>query len=41
MRQWCADSSKRGRGLGKALVSMAIKHAYEVLGVTKVSPGVF
>ena len=35
------DDSKRGRGLGKALVSMAIKYAYEVLGATKVSLGVF
>lgn len=35
------DYSKRGRGLGKALVSMAIKYAYEELGATKVSLGVF
>lgn len=35
------DDSKRGRGLGKALVSMAIKYAYEELGATKVSLGVF
>lgn len=35
------DDSKRGCGLGKALVSMAVKHAYEVLGATKVSLGVF
>lgn len=35
------DDSKRGRGLGKALVSMAVKYAYEVLGATKVSLGVF
>lgn len=35
------DDSKRGRGLGKALVSIAVKYAYEVLGSTKVSLGVF
>lgn len=35
------DDSKRGCGLGKALVSMAIKYAYEELGTTKVSLGVF
>lgn len=35
------DDSKRGRGLGKALVSMAVKYAYETLGATKVSLGVF
>lgn len=35
------DDSKRGRGLGKALVSMAIKYAFETLGATKVSLGVF
>ena len=35
------DDSKRGRGLGKALVSMAVKYAYEELGATKVSLGVF
>ena len=35
------DDSKRGRGLGKALVSMAVKYAYEKLGATKVSLGVF
>ncbi len=35
------DDSKRGRGLGKALVSMAIKYAFETLEATKVSLGVF
>lgn len=35
------DDSKRGCGLGKALVSMAVKYAFETLGVTKVSLGVF
>ena len=35
------DDSRRGHGLGKALVSMAIKYAYEELGATKVSLGVF
>lgn len=35
------DDSKRGRGLGKALVSMAIKYAFETLGAMKVSLGVF
>lgn len=36
-----ADDSKRGRGLGKALVSMAVKYAFETLGAAKVSLGVF
>lgn len=35
------DDSKRGCGLGKALVSMAVKYAFEELGATKVSLGVF
>ena len=35
------DDSKRGRGLGKTLVSMAVKYAFETLGATKVSLGVF
>ena len=35
------DDSKRGHGLGKALVSMAVKYAFETLGATKVSLGVF
>lgn len=35
------DDSKRSRGLGKALVSMAVKYAFETLGATKVSLGVF
>lgn len=35
------DDSRRGRGLGKALVSMAIKYAFETLGAMKVSLGVF
>ena len=33
--------SKRGRGLGKVLVSIAVKYAFEALGATKVSLGVF
>lgn len=35
------DDLKRGRSLGKALVSMAVKYAFEKLGATKVSLGVF
>ena len=35
------DDSKRGLGFGKALVSMAVKYAFETLGATKVSLGVF
>ena len=35
------DDSKRGRGLGKALVSMAVGYAFETLGAAKVSLGVF
>ena len=35
------DDSKRGHGLGKALVSLAVKYAFEELGATKVSLGVF
>lgn len=35
------DDSKRGRGLGKTLVSMAVEYAFEMLGATKVSLGVF
>ena len=35
------DDSKRGHGLGKALVSMAVKYAFETLEATKVSLGVF
>ena len=35
------DDSKRGRGLGKTLVSMAVKYAFETLGAMKVSLGVF
>ena len=35
------DDSKRGRGLGKVLVTMAVKYAFETLGATKVSLGVF
>ncbi len=35
------DDSKRGLGLGKSIVSMAIKYAFEELGATKVSLGVF
>ena len=34
------DDSKRGCGLGKTLVSMAVKYAFETLGATKVSLGV-
>ena len=35
------DDSKRGRGLGKALVKMAVNYAFETLHATKVSLGVF
>lgn len=35
------DDSKRGIGLGKTLVSMAVKYAFETLAATKVSLGVF
>ena len=35
------DDSKRGCGLGKALVSMAVKYVFEELGAKKVSLGVF
>ncbi len=35
------DDSKRGEGLGKTLVSMAVKYAFEILGAKKVSLGVF
>ena len=35
------DDSKRGRGLGKALVSMAVDYAFAELDATKVSLGVF
>lgn len=35
------DDSKRGRGLGKVLVSIAVKYVFEALGATKVSLGVF
>ena len=35
------DDSRRGCGLGKALVTMAVRYAYEALGATKVSLGVF
>lgn len=35
------DDSKRGCGLGKALVSMTVKYAFETLGATKVLLGVF
>ncbi len=35
------DDSKRGRGLGKALVSMAVEYAFRTLEATKVSLGVF
>ena len=35
------DDAKRGLGLGKALVSMAVKYAFETIGATKVSLGVF
>lgn len=30
------EDSKRGRGLGKAFVSMAVDYAFAELGVTKV-----
>lgn len=35
------DDSRRGQGLGKALVSMAVEYAFDVLHATKVSLGVF
>lgn len=35
------DDSRRGRGLGKVLVTMAVKYAFEMLGAAKVSLGVF
>lgn len=35
------DDSKRGFGLGKSLVSMAVRYAFEELGATKVSLGGF
>ena len=35
------DDSKRGIGLGKSLVSMAVRYAFEELGATKVSLGGF
>lgn len=35
------DDSRRGCGLGKALVSMAVKYAFESLEAMKVSLGVF
>ena len=35
------DDSQRGKGLGKALVSMAVDYAFSKLGALKVSLGVF
>ena len=35
------DDSKRGRGYGKTLVSMAVKYSFDALGAMKVSLGVF
>ena len=35
------DDEKRGLGLGKKLVGMAIDYAHKELGATKVSLGVF
>lgn len=35
------DDSKRGQGLGKALVNMAVNYAFDELGASKVSLGVF
>lgn len=35
------DDSRRGRGLGKALVCMAVDFAIRILGATKISLGVF
>ncbi len=35
------DDSKRDRGYGKTLVSMAVKYAFETLSATKMSLGVF
>ncbi len=35
------DDSKRGQGLGKTLVNMAVEYAFRELGASKVSLGVF
>ena len=35
------DDSRRGCGLGKALVTMTVKYAFKTLGAMKVSLGVF
>lgn len=35
------DDSRRGKGLGKAIVSMAVDYAFSKLGAIKVSLGVF
>ncbi len=35
------DDSKRGQGLGKTLVNMAVNYAFRELGASKVSLGVF
>lgn len=35
------DDTKRGRGLGNALVSKAVAHAFDKLGAQKISLGVF
>lgn len=35
------DDSKRGRGLGKTLVNMAVNYAFDKLSASKVSLGVF
>lgn len=35
------DDSKRGRGLGKTLVSLAVNYAFEKLGASKISLAVF
>lgn len=35
------DNSRRGRGCGRELMSLAIKYAFDFLGVDKISLGVF
>lgn len=35
------DDQKRGKGYGKEMLSLAVRYAFEILGVDKVSLGVF
>ena len=35
------DDSKRGKGYGKGMILLALKYAFEILGVQKVTIGVF